>query len=764
MVRYAIQFSPENSHSEGSTACATSYAPTPEAFADPLIPRPATAEILEENSVLGQQLDQNSKTHVHHNEVLESHSFDDKDDLSFSQPFPALYAPASVEANTRPRKEAFAAPLTQRPKAQRPEPGTDTKPSHIYVESASSSDLGLKGRAEATITPRLIDKKVFLSVWLGQVLPHLDKTLPAILGSSFTVDLFRDRSSNCGPSRAIHVTSPCHKPPDMQEKIRNGITEVLPEFIKHDVHVLFFDGAVERLCHVRGVDEECPDMICEPQWTRYLKRPSMGASIGSNGGPDTATLGGYLMINEEYHILTVHHLFEEEKEPGEGRIRAKLIDTMLTQPSGPDMKTQCTTEHAYLGRYINSSGYGQRHSTSLPMEMDWALCSVRNSRVGLNVVPERDEVQSNADPSASAENPYLPAPAYLPNRFSDQPCRIICDELSDIPVHCMARTSGYQIGLTSEGPSLVNYSNGRPSTYEWVVMRDNDFQTDSQWVSRGVGLSGDSGAWILRREDNAVCGMVWGRSKPYGPDERKAYFTPMSEIFGDIAKTLEIPEGYIQLPQGLPSPSCNSSEAVDMDLEDVLDPRDLVLEDSVWRSSLYSPGGVTEDTMAGSPVGQDQPLQDGYNGYSFQGLDATLMGGQFPDESLTLWASSGMEAELKALEREGLDRCSTGMPQSDGRKRRNKVTEQSLVACEDCISTARNRDLLLSALQKLKAGDVETELHLSCMLEELQASKAMKSPLEHTLSEVVGNLRSNKRQKINNAALEEGARLLFPGS
>ncbi len=759
---YCSLWSPsETSHSGFSTPCATSCAPAPELTTDPqlLQVQPEHAPTRAGTGFpkgFGHQPQSNrySETHISHAGVLNPRSFSASD------------IPASAEEDTGSPTTGEVTLLTLRPKLQEWGSGSDPKPSLTNIDSAPSPRLGSKGKADAK---RPVDKKAWLSEWLGHLLPHLDKTLPAIIGSGFTIDLFRDRSSSCGPSRAIHVTSPSTKPPDVQEKIRKSIVEMLPESFAVDVNIFFFDGVVERACCVRGDDEDHPDRICQPQWTRYFERPSMGASIGLDGGQDTATLGGYVTINGEYRILTVHHLFEDEGVLGEERKEVKLANAMLTQPSAPDMETQCTAEYAYIGHYMKSSGYRFQQPlypycdrpTSFPIEMDWALCSVRYSRLGVNVLPKTYNIKGNAVPAGNVNDPNLPAPACLPDRPSDEPCQSICEELSDVPVHCMARTSGYQVGLTSECPSLVNYSNGRPSTMEWAVIRDNDVQTDSQWVSRGVGLGGDSGAWILRLEDNAVCGMIWGRSRPYGPGERKAYFTPMAEIFADIESTLELPKGCVELPHDLPPPSSNTSEEMRMDLEDVQFPGEIFPEESAWRSSLYSPGGITEDTIAGSPEDGVQISHFDHSQHVFRGLDATLLGCQFAGEGSTPWVPSGMETDLEALESEELDRCSVVWPQNGGRKRQIEGTLQTRRACVDCSSLARDKDLLLQTLHKLKGGDDESGLHPGCLIEELQESKAARLPSERTLSEVVGTLRSNKRRKVNDAALEQDARLLF---
>jgi len=53
----------------------------------------------------------------------------------------------------------------------------------------------------------------------------------------------------------------------------------------------------------------------------------------------------------------------------------------------------------------------------------------------------------------------------------------------------------------------------------------------------GMGVPGDSGAWLMRRSDNRVMGLIWGRNHNQGDPSsraRLAYFTPMVDILAEI--------------------------------------------------------------------------------------------------------------------------------------------------------------------------------------------------------------------------------------
>ena len=93
----------------------------------------------------------------------------------------------------------------------------------------------------------------------------------------------------------------------------------------------------------------------------------------------------------------------------------------------------------------------------------------------------------------------------------------------------MGRTSGYHEGMINTSMSYVDF--GDHQTQEWTVVK-LDADDDEVWIEGGIGVEGDSGAWIIDCETNRVYGMVWGRGGEGA--EAKAYFTTLSEIFADI--------------------------------------------------------------------------------------------------------------------------------------------------------------------------------------------------------------------------------------
>lgn len=63
------------------------------------------------------------------------------------------------------------------------------------------------------------------------------------------------------------------------------------------------------------------------------------------------------------------------------------------------------------------------------------------------------------------------------------------------------------------------------------------WQTLKQWVTGGIGVAGDSGSWLIRRSDNALMGLIWGRNHDSGNPAKRvrlAYFTPIVDILADV--------------------------------------------------------------------------------------------------------------------------------------------------------------------------------------------------------------------------------------
>jgi hypothetical protein len=123
-------------------------------------------------------------------------------------------------------------------------------------------------------------------------------------------------------------------------------------------------------------------------------------------------------------------------------------------------------------------------------------------------------------------------------------------------VYAVARTSGYSRGFTSDVPGIIKFRGIDKPRREWTVRqyspdqypRDGPmsppWQTTEEWVTGGIGVPGDSGAWLIRRRDNAVIGLVWARNHDYGSPFnprriRLTYFTPIIDVLAAIKEKLD---------------------------------------------------------------------------------------------------------------------------------------------------------------------------------------------------------------------------------
>ena len=69
-------------------------------------------------------------------------------------------------------------------------------------------------------------------------------------------------------------------------------------------------------------------------------------------------------------------------------------------------------------------------------------------------------------------------------------------------------------------------------------MQFNDTTRETVFVGSEGGVfaeEGDSGAWIINREDGALVALLWGGQ---GPGCQWSYATPISTVFDDIRSRL----------------------------------------------------------------------------------------------------------------------------------------------------------------------------------------------------------------------------------
>ncbi|KAG7291305.1 hypothetical protein NEMBOFW57_001318 [Staphylotrichum longicolle] len=200
-----------------------------------------------------------------------------------------------------------------------------------------------------------------------------------------------------------------------------------------------------------------------------------------------------------------------------------------------------------VGEVYASSGIRRRTENGLLHEIDWALFEFNDDRV-----PEGNLIPTIPLPSKRRRNSWESEPADEP---AVHPSSVVpSSSLPGLEVQCMARTSGLQTGLVLQAvasvkiygrvsPSQIYQVSGTPShTHTSSLSSNAPHQPPRR--SPPMGIPGDSGAWVVDRDQGAVCGhiLAWSERK------RVAYICPMDVLLLDIAETLEASE--IRLPGG----------------------------------------------------------------------------------------------------------------------------------------------------------------------------------------------------------------------
>ena len=370
--------------------------------------------------------------------------------------------------------------------------------------------------------------------WQEKVLPKIKPLLCDSQDISLSITLLRQGISmeDSIPVARIQTSNP--RPKERQIDIVSEIERILVPV--PSPRVFFVVGSIKRTARKSDLDRR----PCTARNIAFLKQPPMGVSIGLEGSvKDTATLGGYIYLDGIPHILTVHHLFTDD-DSGE----VFRPGTAITQPSLQEVKElgdmldrlkasgdcfhiecvknllenmkACLPEFSF-GQLERSSGYRNRPSRegSSNVEMDWAICKVDKRRVGSNISP--------------CQNHH---------------CQGISAVTPGGAVFAIGRTSGQQSGNINGDKSylLLRDDDGdyRVSE-EWAILRPESQEEDT-WVTNGIGVSGDSGAWILEQGTDNLIGQLWGRDFQEGngndgTGEIITYFTPTLDMFDDIRQS-----------------------------------------------------------------------------------------------------------------------------------------------------------------------------------------------------------------------------------
>ena len=364
-----------------------------------------------------------------------------------------------------------------------------------------------------------------------ELMPIIKPLLYDDQDASLSVTLLRQGKTAEDSKPVVRIQTSTPRSEERQREIFGSIEQALsPMSVPR---ILFVVGSIRRTARKSDLHLQ----PCTARNTAFLRRPPMGVSIGIEGSTeDTATLGGYVYIDGIPHILTVHHLFTncdtgEAFKPGtvitqpslqEVKERGVLWDRLRSsgecfhlecvQKAFEDLKA-CLPEFPFA-QLESSSGYRNRPSRDgfSNVEMDWAICKVDNARIGSNISP--------------CENHF---------------CRDISPPTPGGAVFAIGRTSGQQNGTVNGSRTYLSLRNDDGTfrdSEEWAVLRPQS-QGEETWLTSGIGVDGDSGAWILEDGTDNLIGQVWGRDfQDRGSNDDTGdiitYFTPIQDVFDDI--------------------------------------------------------------------------------------------------------------------------------------------------------------------------------------------------------------------------------------
>jgi hypothetical protein len=384
----------------------------------------------------------------------------------------------------------------------------------------------------------------------------------------------------------------------------------------------------------------------------YQERPSNGASIGAWIGDrhlPPVSLGGLVMVDDKPYGMTVHHMLddpdrdfgpsdtlrcsalpdmdwyaqsgddstidddfgyelsdtesedysdsditsdydddeeeededEEYSEPGDiPGIEPGCGDGyIVTQPAlddveegfYPDPETQ-DEDHLdtySVGEVYASSGIRRKQASGLVHEVDWALFEFAHDRL-----PDDNTIPRIDTKNPGSLRPTVVAPS---------------ESLPNMEVQCIARTSGLQTGKILPALTSVKIYGRVSPSHAYQVTSAEEADQESPHSGVPLGIPGDSGAWIVSRDDGQLCGHVlaWSQRK------RVAYICPMDVLLHDIAETLEAHE--VKLPGGsaviTSTASKKRADFVEDDLEDLLEEEE---EQDLPPQLVSSPDPVRE--------------------------------------------------------------------------------------------------------------------------------------------------------------------------
>jgi hypothetical protein len=419
------------------------------------------------------------------------------------------------------------------------------------------------------------EDKEAIDTWRNWIAPELPEIMESLsIGDSCSVTLVRQKGNHDKFEPIIRFRSP-KQTSTTRQVIRQKVREILVKNNRPEIPINFSNGRVVLLGGVQSPSSQdyTDDASADPQVAherRYYARPGMGISIGmTQCEHETATLGGYILVDNKPLMLTVQHLerkartckecpnvgnldnslsspapadrmelreqFETDlddldrdfENTDSGDAQAAMAEWAEKYPEYATLAKQLRTfqeqlskppDHYKLGKVFDHSDESdfvrpiqrQGGEKILRHRMDWALYDVNKERLGKNRFshPVGTEV----------------CPEHIENEITNpwgtgEPCEDRREFRRGEAVYYVGSHSGYREGIIDESYALICHPQGGVSQ-EWCIVPKTVVDENE--------VQGDSGAWVLAKEDNFLLGLLWGYA------DGKILFTPIAEIFHHI--------------------------------------------------------------------------------------------------------------------------------------------------------------------------------------------------------------------------------------
>jgi hypothetical protein len=386
---------------------------------------------------------------------------------------------------------------------------------------------------------RVGDPEDFASVYEKTLVPLIIDLLQANCDCDFSVDVhnFPELSSETVP-RVIYITLPMAATGHLQELMRGELARHLPAKF-HQTHLKFRKGSVKRTTWWGTDDEKHLDHVCRPKNVMFHSTPHMGMSIGPHcSHEDAGSAGGFLKIGTNLYGVSCRHVVEQALRNDDG-------DTRVVHPAHGDHRLNQAAHPRSQQSTMGSVFLCSRKDPITKRD----VTRVSSTFAGSGVSERRDRVAMDwclFGPVPQGKN-YLHVPSIGMDRLVAVEKSAMIE--ANTEVYALARTSGYSLGFTCDVPGVQRLEGSyrrewtvrqySPSNWDRSTYLEPPWQSVRKWVTSGIGVPGDSGAWLMRRSDNAVIGLIWARNHNHGsPFEveriRLTYITPIVDVLADI--------------------------------------------------------------------------------------------------------------------------------------------------------------------------------------------------------------------------------------